>query len=52
MSYLNKTKEELQAEYAVVSSKFASCKEQNLKLNMASCKPGASQLDIVSDLLT
>ena len=51
MSYLVKTKEELQAEYAVVSAKFSSCKEQNLKLNMARGKPGASQLDIVSDIL-
>ena len=51
MSYLAKTKEELQAEYALVSEKFASCKEQNLKLNMARGKPGAEQLDIVSDIL-
>ena len=52
MSYLVKTKEELQAEYALVNAKFASCKEQNLKLNMARGKPGAEQLDIVSDILT
>ena len=51
MSYLAKTKEELQAEYALVSEKFAFCKEQNLKLNMARGKPGAEQLDIVSDIL-
>ena len=52
MSYLVKTKEQLQAEYAAVSAKFAACKEQNLKLNMARGKPGAEQLDIVSDILT
>ena len=52
MSYLVKTKEQLQAEYAAVSAKFTSCKEQNLKLNMARGKPGAEQLDIVSDILT
>ena len=51
MSYLAKTKEELQGEYALVSEKFASCKEQNLKLNMSRGKPGAEQLDIVSDIL-
>ncbi len=52
MSYIAKTKAELQAEYAAVSAKFAACKEQNLKLNMARGKPGASQLDIVSDILS
>ena len=52
MSYIAKTKEELQAEYSAVSAKFAACKEQNLKLNMARGKPGASQLDIVSDILS
>lgn len=51
MSYLVKTKEELQAEYNAVNAKFASCKAQNLKLNMARGKPGAEQLDIVSDIL-
>ncbi len=52
MSYFTKTKEELQTEYNAVSAKFASCKEQNLKLNMARGKPGAEQLDLVSDILT
>ena len=52
MSYLVKTKEELKAEFDIVSAKFAACKAQNLKLNMARGKPGAEQLDIVSDILT
>ena len=52
MSYHEKNKEQLQAEYEAVSAKFTACKEQNLKLNMARGKPGASQLDIVSDILT
>lgn len=52
MSYIVKTREELQAEYTAISAKFAACKEQNLKLNMARGKPGASQLDIVSDILS
>ena len=52
MSYLVKTKEELTAEYEIISAKFAACKTQNLKLNMARGKPGAEQLDIVSDILT
>ena len=51
MSYLEKTKEALLAEYEAVKAKFAACKEQNLKLNMARGKPGAGQLDIVSDIL-
>ena len=52
MSYIVKTRGELQAEYTAISAKFAACKEQNLKLNMARGKPGASQLDIVSDILS
>ena len=52
MSYLVKTKEELTVEYEVVSAKFAACKAQNLKLNMARGKPGTEQLDLVSDILT
>ena len=51
MSYMKMTKEQLQKEYAELSTKFAACKEQNLKLNMARGKPSASQLDIVSDIL-
>lgn len=51
MSYFKKSKEELQAEYNALSGKFDACKAQNLKLNMARGKPGASQLDIVSDIL-
>ena len=52
MSYITMTKEQLQAEYQALSAKFAACKEQNLKLNMARGKPGAAQLDIVSDILS
>ena len=51
MSYLTMSKEELQVEYRALNSHFASCKEQNLKLNMARGKPGASQLDLISDIL-
>ena len=46
------TKEQLQAEYNAVLAHFNSCKEQNLKLNMARGKPAASQLDLVNDILT
>ena len=46
------TKEQLQAEYNAVYAHFTSCKEQNLKLNMARGKPAASQLDLVNDILT
>ncbi len=51
MSYAAMSKEELQKEYAIVKDRFAASKAQNLKLNMARGKPGASQLDIVSDIL-
>ena len=52
MSYFKKTKEELQAEFNALNAKFDACKAQNLKLNMARGKPGANQLDIVSDILS
>ncbi len=52
MSYITMTREQLQAEYNAVYAHFASCKEQNLKLNMARGKPAASQLDLVNDILT
>ncbi len=52
MSYITMTKEQLQAEYNTVFAHFATCKEQNLKLNMARGKPAASQLDLVNDILT
>jgi len=52
MSYAAMNKEELQIEYAAVSAHFDACKAQNLKLNMARGKPGAGQLDIVSDILS
>jgi len=51
MSYFTMSKDELREEYKVLSDRFADCKAQNLKLNMARGKPGASQLDIVSDIL-
>ena len=51
MSYLTMSKEELQAEYCALNTHFASCKEQNLKLNMVRGKPGASQLNLISDIL-
>ena len=51
MSYAAMTKEALMDAYKTVSAHFASCKEQNLKLNMARGKPGADQLDLISDIL-
>ena len=52
MVYSKMTKEELQKEHQKICNHFASCKAQNLKLNMARGKPGASQLDLVSDMLS
>ena len=51
MSYITMTKEELQKEYALQSQRFDACKALNLKLNMARGKPGAAQLDLISDML-
>lgn len=51
MSYLSMSKAELQEEYKRLSDHYANCKSQNLKLNMARGKPGADQLDLVSDIL-
>ncbi len=52
MSYFQMSKDELQKEHQALSCHFASCKAQNLKLNMARGKPGAGQLDLVSDILS
>ena len=52
MNYSEMNKNELQKEYQAISDHFANCKAQNLKLNMARGKPGASQLDLVSDILS
>ncbi len=51
MTYSTMSKDALEAEYKIVNDHFASCKAQNLKLNMARGKPGAGQLDLVSDIL-
>lgn len=52
MYYSKMTKEELQKEHQKICDHFTNCKAQNLKLNMARGKPGASQLDLVSDMLS
>ena len=51
MNYLSMTKDQLEKELQAQNSHFADCKAQNLKLNMARGKPGAAQLDVVSDIL-
>ena len=51
MSYITMTKDELKKEYALQTERFDACKAQNLKLNMARGKPGADQLDLISDML-
>ena len=52
MSYFNMSKEELQKEYQTLNAHFADCKAQDLNLNMARGKPGAGQLDLISDMLS
>ena len=50
--YANMSKQQLQAELERQQAFLASCKEQNLKLNMARGKPAKQQLDAVSDILS
>ena len=51
MSYLTMTNDQLRDAYKTLVDHFEACKAQNLKLNMARGKPGAKQLDLVSDIL-
>ena len=50
--YANMSKQQLQGELESQTAFLASCKEQNLKLNMARGKPAKQQLDAVSDILS
>ena len=52
IAYQNLTPAQLREEYAAVKAQFDALKAKNLKLNMARCKPGKEQLDLVSDILT
>jgi len=52
MYYNSMNTDELRAAYAAESDKFAACKAQNLRLNMARGKPSKAQLDLVSDIMT
>lgn len=52
MKYSEMSKAELQKEYQLVKGQFESCKNMNLKLNMARGKPSKMQLDIANGLLT
>lgn len=45
------TKEQLKEAYSALNDRYLALKSQNLKLNMARGKPGADQLDLVSDIL-
>lgn len=51
MLYTEMSKSQIQEEYKVLCDRFSAWKTQGLKLNMARGKPGAEQLDIVSDIL-
>ncbi len=50
--YSCKTTAQLEMEYQELIRRFALCKAQNLKLNMARGKPSQAQLDAVSDILS
>ena len=49
-AYSQMTAEERKAEYARLQKEFEALKAQGLRLNMARCKPGKAQLDLVSDI--
>ena len=51
LDYLNKSRNELEAEYSKVLSEYNALKMQGVKLNIARGKPSKSQLDLVSDIL-
>ena len=51
MNCYNMTKEQLKEAYNALNDRYLALKSQNLKLNMARGKPGADQLDLVSDIL-
>lgn len=52
MRYSEMSQAQKQEAYQAAVREFEDCKEKHLKLNMARGKPGAAQLDLVSDLLT
>ena len=52
LQYAEKSKNELEFEYASVLAHFEKCKQQNLNLNMSRGKPSKIQLDAVSDMLS
>lgn len=52
MGYTNMSSAELEQEYQNVKLHFETCKQKNLKLNMARGKPAKKQLDAVSEILT
>ena len=52
MYYTAMNSDELSKAYAAEAEKFAACKAQSLKLNMARGKPSKAQLDLVSDIMT
>lgn len=52
MIYSTMTKEQLEQEHKALLAHFEQSKAQNLKLNMARGKPGAGQLDLISDMLS
>ena len=51
-NYISMDYESLEKEYTALQAAFAEAKAKNLRLNMARGKPGAAQLDVVSDILS
>ena len=51
LPYANRTKDQLEEEFRIVTEQFDACKAKNLKLNMSRGKPSKMQLDVVEDIL-
>ncbi len=52
MTYLEMTREELEAEYAYLSGEYEQIKQKGLSLDLSRGKPGSEQLDLMEDMLS
>ena len=52
MNYLQMSREELVAEHARLADEYSAIKAKGLKLDLSRGKPGRTQLDIMTDMLT
>ncbi len=52
MTYLQMTRKEREAEYALLSAEYERIKNKRLSLDLSRGKPGGEQLDLMEDMLT